>query len=193
MIKKGFCLFCILLAMAPLRAQEYPIPDIQISLSYFGEFFSHAGFRLGVSTPVSQRIKEKSNDRAINKGWVAGAYLTYYKHTYNHQAVLVTASIGRQRIGAKGFITQLNLEAGYMASFLDGEAFEWNGNTFEDASRGSSHAVLGLNGGVGWDFNKKSNVPISFLINPHLYLQAPFNTTVLPRLALEGRLSYHLK
>jgi hypothetical protein len=106
---------------------------------------------------------------------------------------MLTGFVGRQRIGNAGFLMQLNFETGYMASFLDGEVYEWNGNTFEKGKKGSSHAIFGFNGSIGWDFGKRTSLPATFAIVPHLYFQAPFNTTVFLRTALAIQITYKLK
>jgi hypothetical protein len=184
---------CVLFLNLPMSAQHYEIPRYQLSLSFFGELLSHPGVRLGFTTPIAQRIKEKDNSKIINKGWVVGGYLTYYKHPRNHKGLMLTGSIGRQRIGNSGFQSSLNLEAGYMLSILDGEVFEWDGEKIVEGNKGSSHLVFGLNGGIGWNFDKKTSLPVSFMIQPHLYFQAPYNTFIAPRVALDTKLSYYLK
>ena len=176
-----------------VQGQNYEIPKWQISMSYFGELLTHPGARIGIATPISQNIKQKKDEAYVTKGWVVGGYFTYYHHVRNHRGLMLTSSIGRHRIGKKGLLLNINLEAGYMLSLLDGEVYEWNGTEMEEASKGSSHIVAGLNGGIGWDFGKKTELPISFLIQPHIYLQAPYNTFFTPRVATEFRLIYHLK
>jgi len=106
---------------------------------------------------------------------------------------MLTGVIGRQRIGNKGFISAINLEAGYMLSLLDGEVFATDRNKFVKGDKSSSHIVFGFNGGVGWNFEKQGKLPLSFMIQPHAYIQAPYNTFLIPRLALETKIIYHLK
>ena len=155
---------------------------------------THGGFRLGIIAPISQKIRDREEEAFVNKGWVVGGYVTYYKHPRNHKGLMFTGAIGRQRIGENGFQTSLNLETGYMLSSLDGETYEWNGSEIiESRNKESSHLVFGLNGGFGWNFDKKTDLPLSFMIQPHLYFQAPYNTTIVPRAALETKLTYNLK
>jgi hypothetical protein len=106
---------------------------------------------------------------------------------------MLSGFIGGQRIGNTGFLMQLNFETGYMASFLDGEAYEWDGSTFQTAKKGSSYLVFGFNGGIGWDFGKRTSLPATFSLVPHLYIQAPYNTLFLPRTALAIQVTYKLK
>jgi len=194
MKKNLILLLMLLISVSSLNAQSFEFPQFQISLSYFGEMVTHGGVRLGITTPISQKIKEKGESAFVNKGWVVGGYVTYYKHPRNHKGIMLTSAIGRQRIGEKGFQTSINLEAGYMLSVLDGETYEWNGSEIVEADhRSSSHVVFGLNGGLGWNLDKKTNLPFSLMIQPHLYLQVPYNTIVVPRIALETKLSYNLK
>lgn len=178
--------------IAPLQAQDFQIPRFQVSLSYFGEMVTHSGIRIGLTTPISQQVISKDAGTSVNKAWMAGGHLTFYRHPRNHSAVMLTASIGRQRIGASGFQIEVHMEGGYMLSLLDGEAFEWAGSEFAAGSRGSSHLVFGFNGGAGWNFNKTTDLPLSFMVSPHVYIQAPYNTFLIPRLALEASVSYSL-
>lgn len=173
--------------------QNYELPALQTSISYFGEYVTHAGIRVGISKTLSQNIKEKDSSKFINKAWVLNGFLTYYKHPRNHSGFMITSAIGRQRTGKKGFQTSINLELGYMLSTLDGEVYEWDGEKIVEGEKGSSHFVFGFNGGFGWNFEKQVNVPISIMILPHFYIQAPYNTLFAPRVALETKLSYHLK
>jgi|GEM_PF-5680771 len=177
----------------PLNAQHYEVPKYQLSISYFGEMLTHGGIRLGLTTPISQRIKEKNDSRFVNKGWIIGGYMTYYKHPRNHRGLMFTSSIGRQRISKSGFQTNINFEAGYMLSLLDGEVYEWDGGQIVTGNKGSSHIVLGFNGGAGWNFEKNGNLPIALMIQPHFYIQAPYNTLFAPRVALEAKLAYNIK
>ena len=176
-----------------IQAQDFSLPSYQVSLSYFGEMVTHGGIRLGVATPLSQKNKEKTDGQFVNKAWVLGGYLTYYKHPRNHTGLMFTGSIGRQRIGKKGFQTSIHFETGYMFSRLDGEVFEWDGEDIVEGKKGSSHIILGFNGGLGWNFTKTSDFPFSFMVQPHLYIQAPYNTLFAPRVALETKIAYQLK
>jgi len=179
-----------LMSLSSLHAQDYEIPKYQISISFFGEMITHSGIRLGFTTPISQKLQETANASSANRAWVVGGYLTYYRHSRNHRALMATASLGRQHIGANGFQMEIHAEAGYMLSILDGEAFEWNGTEMVESNKGSSHFVMGFNGGAGWNFAKKLEVPISFMLHPHLYIQAPYNSLFVPRIALEAKLTY---
>ena len=193
-----------LMGFKPLAAQDYSIPKLQASMGYFGELITHPGVKLGINYTIKQKSKIKKtekqiyskikkSEKQINKGWLLGANATFYRHKFNHKAMMFTGFIGRQRIGNTGFLMQLNFETGYMASFLDGEAYEWDGSTFQTAKKGSSHLVFGFNGGIGWDFGKRTSLPATFSLVPHLYIQAPYNTLFLPRTALAIQVTYKLK
>jgi hypothetical protein len=192
------CVTAILLVFAlighnPIAAQDYSIPKLQASIAYFGELITHPGVKLGINYTLKQKSKIKKSGKQINKSWITGAHATFYRHKFNHKALIFNGFIGRQRIGYAGFLMQLNFETGYMASFLDGEAYEWNGSTLQRAKKGSSHFVFGFNGGIGWDFGKRTSLPVTFAILPHLYIQAPYNTQCLPRAALVIQATYKIK
>ncbi|MEL6652169.1 MAG: hypothetical protein AAFQ87_15315, partial [Bacteroidota bacterium] len=63
-----------------------------------------------------------------------------------------------------------------MLSRLDGEVYQWDGTGVEAGNQASSHFVFGLNGGAGWNFDRNTSLPLSVMVQPHLYLQAPYNT-----------------
>ena len=179
-------ILALMLTSLTSEAQDYEIPRFQISLSYFGETATHSGIRVGITTPIQQSTFGDENQK--NRAWVIGGYLTYYKHPRNHKALMLTGSVGRQRISKNGFQTEINMETGYMLSILDGETFEWNGSEIvESSNNSSSHFVFGFNGGLGWNFAKNTDLPLSFMINPHLYIQTPYNTFLVPRVALETK------
>ena len=194
MLKQYSLVFLLLFsAFLLVKGQEYQIPTYQVSVSFFGEMLTHRGVRLGLTTPLSQQIVKSENGQGVNRAWVVGGYLTYYRHPRNHHGLMLTGAIGRQRIGRSGLMTQMNFEAGYMLSVLDGEVYARENDQIVSGTKGSSHMVLGFNGGMGWDFGKKSHVPLSIMIQPHFYLQTPYNTLAAPRFALETKLSYTLK
>ena len=187
---KHFSLFLLaILLLSPSFSQDIANSNLRISVSYFGEFITHPGIRLGLGKKLSDRKAKEG----IQKSWIADINLTYYKHKRNHEALMVGASIGRERIGRKGLLSQLNLGLAYMSSFLDGEVYSWNGEEIIEGNRHSAHASFGINGGLGWDFGKNSSFPLAFLINPHLYFQAPYTSWLLPRIALEVKLIYPLQ
>ena len=174
--------------------EEYQLPKHQIAVSYFGEYLTHPGFKVGYLTPISESSKIKNEKDLINKAWTVGGYFTYYKHKMNHDALMWTGEIGKQRINKNGLITMFNFEMGYMLSLLDGEVYTpTDDGGFEEGNRGDSYFVFGLNLGLGWDFEKKMDIPLSALVVPHFYIQAPYNTAVTGRVAVEVKFQYHLK
>jgi len=178
-----------------IQARAQNLPPIQVSVSYFGEYLTHAGIRIGLLTPLKTTLIDPAKTGEIEKSWLVGGFITLYTHQRNHRGLLFTGFIGRQRIGRLGLMTQYGLEAGYMASFLQGEVWTQDpaSGDFIEGRRSSSHAVFGLNGGIGWDFSQRTSLPLAISLHPHAYLQAPYNTLFIPRLALESRLSYTLR
>ncbi|MEO0470272.1 MAG: hypothetical protein AAF206_11665 [Bacteroidota bacterium] len=182
---------CLLCWTPLLHAQSFPyqIPQIRVSLSYFGELLVHPGIRLGVEMPISQSLTASSLG---NRAWVVGGHLTTYQHRRNHRALIISGSISRERINQAGLMSDIRLESGYMASFVDGESFSWQNGEIVESGTGSSHFYAGVNGSLGWDFDKKSDLPLSVRIRPHLFIQAPFNSSLLLRAAGELQFTYHL-
>ncbi|MEO0899179.1 MAG: hypothetical protein AAFY71_22395 [Bacteroidota bacterium] len=174
-------------------AQESAFPSYQVSLSFFGENISHSGVRLGMMLPIQKVLKHKKADEQVDKAWVGGLFLTYYKDPRNHQGLMLTGSIGRQRIGKKGLQSSFNIETGYMLSLLDGEVYEQEGESFAQGNRASSHFVFGINPGIGWNFSKVTQLPLAIMAHPHIYVQAPYNTLFVHRAALEIKMILNLK
>ncbi len=174
-----------------LKAQS--LPPFRVSVSYFGEYVTHAGIRVGLLVPLHPTPSGKTGE--AESSWVAGGFATLYTHQRNHRGLLLTGFFGRQRIGRHGLITQVGLEAGYMASFLQGEVWTLDAApaTFTKGRKASSHFVGGINAGAGWDFSQNSSLPLALSLHPHFYLQAPYNTLFVPRFALETRLSYTIE
>lgn len=181
---------CLLLVCIPgiLLAQSAPQSRNQVSLSYFGEYLTHTGLRLGglhIWLPAEDATSHLSH-------WTTAAFVTHYRHRRNHSGTLLTIQGGRLYQGQKGLRLQAGVELGYMLSQLDGEVYAWNGNSIEAAGKASSHLSWGLSGGIGLHLKPALKLPLSAELLPHLFFQAPYNTLFVPRMALEIRLSYHL-
>ena len=188
-MKHFFCYSLLLgLSFFSLRAQVSEVAPHQVSLSYFGEFVTHAGLRLGYARPLSQSQVERR--RMVSNSTKPGSPVlafTRYRTYATHTGTMLTLAIGRQRTAASGFVTSFNLEGGYMHARLNGEVFAWNGDSFEAGRKGSSHVVVGLNGGIGLEFSSQNGVAASShgaatrlhtspFLTPHFFLASPWKS-----------------
>jgi hypothetical protein len=167
-----------------------------LSVSYFGETITHYGFSVGADQTLHawHRQKQRSDGtlKTRDHAWVAGLHLAAYRHPRNHYGVIVYPTLGYTRTKTRGAFFQTGISLGYMRIFLDGETYQVNaGGELERVRLASRGALLpGVYIGWGKDLSRTRGIPLIWQVKPSLWLQMPYNTTVLPRLSLEVGVIY---
>lgn len=167
-----------------------------LSVSYFGETITHYGFSVGADAPLHtwHRQKERSDGtlKTRDHAWVAGLHLAAYWHPRSHYGVILYPTLGYTRTKTRGAFFQTGISLGYMRVFLDGETYQVNsGGELERVRLASRGAFLpGVYIGWGKDLSRTTGIPLIWQVKPSLLLQIPYNTGVLPRLALEVGVIY---
>jgi hypothetical protein len=169
----------------------YQPPRLQVSASEYNNipsvfnFNTIHGAKFGVDYILSGKVKVKRNGKQINKSWKTGAYFTFYRYPGNHTGYMLTAESGRQRTGNSGFVSEINFIVGYMLSHREFSEYD-----LLPRPANTSHLVYGANIGIGWNFQKKFNLPFSLMILPHLYKQTPYKADDILRIGTELKISY---
>jgi hypothetical protein len=171
-------------------------PPLLLSVSYFGETITHYELSVGAEYPLHtwHRQKERSDGRlkTLDHAWVADLHLAAYRHPRNHYGVILYPSFGYTRIKTRGTFFQAGISMGYMRVFLDGETYEVNpAGELQRVRLASRGAFLpGVYIGWGKDLSQTTGIPLIWQVKLFLWLQMPYNATVLPRLSLEVGVIY---
>jgi hypothetical protein len=172
---------------------------LAISVSYFGETITHYGLSVGAEYPLHMWNREKERKNGTLKtrdyAWVTGLHLAAFRHPGNHYGVILYPTIGYTRTKTKGAFFQTGISMGYMRVFLDGETYQVNSAGELERVRLASRGTFlpGVYMGWGKDLSRTTGIPIIWHVKPSLLLQIPYNTTVLPRMALEAGVIYKMK
>ena len=199
MMRKTLLLTLSLLPVVLLAQQKkYVKQDLMTNLnlkgSYFGEFVSHPGFKLGVETPYAVRMKEKRRVTK-EKSKLLSASLGFYHHVDNHYGTFLLAEAGRRGARPKGFTTEHWVGLGFFRSWLASPTFEVSddGEVNQVIGAGRNRLMLSMAAGWGWDFSRSLNIPIVFNLKPTLFFEIPHNNAIMPRVALDVGIIYLLK
>lgn len=201
MINQKFVLLLLLLALTCPSAKAQPATGPAgnywgLSAGYFGETLTHYGLKLGVEHSFSQwqRQSSRRRPRPRTSDLIGSLNLATYRHPHNHYGLIAQTEWGIRRTKLRGSTFDFGLSAGYLRTVLDGEAYQVRENgSFERIRWAGRGAFLpGVYIGWGKDLARTTNLPLLWRVKPYLLLQTPYNTSVLPRLALEISVVYQL-
>jgi hypothetical protein len=169
---------------------------LRLNISYFGEFVTHPGIKLGAEYPLALRVKEKIGSKGKQKRrehlLFTGGNLGFYRHKRNHFGAFLNAELGYRKTRTKGFKTEGAIGIGYFRTFLDGRTYEVkdNGEVETIKLAGRNKLMYSFSFGIGKDLYQKYQVPISWIVKPTLFVETPYNNGFLPHFALELGVSY---
>ena len=183
-------IICIF-SYSAMQAQENRAFPHSVGLYYFGENRTHPGFSVTADYLLNKREKHK-NEKVIDKLFSVGMKIGAYHHSKNHKALFIQPFLSCQRIGNRGFLLQIEIGSGYLMRHNDGITYQVNRQeeveTIETAIR---HKFMpSLNGGIGYNFHKKFNLPLSIQVKTGIFLEIPNNHNFLPHKFTEMGLSY---
>ena len=186
-VQTGLALVVLLIAFMPRSSHAQSERQPVLTVSYFGEFIGHPGFKAGINVPIAGRHKPGKRHSLLLAGGNAGAYY----HKGNHTGLFLEAELGYRFITKGGFKIESFLSAGYHRSFVDGPVYRVN--SFNEVSRqrwagqNTSHASWSL--GLGKQFKRS---PIGWHIRPGFMIRGPHNSSVLPHFFVETGVTYNL-
>ncbi|MFZ1748613.1 MAG: hypothetical protein WAU01_00400 [Saprospiraceae bacterium] len=170
---------------------------LPISLSYYGNYFIDPGFKIGIERPLftiqKSRFKKKVKINqhqffnTLNFGY-------FFTKEHNHTWFLNT-ELGYRKTKKSGFKTEILLGVGYLRTFLTDETYDVDrsGNISIIKNAGSNYFMPSISFGVGYDNARNHpNFPMAFSFRPNLFFRYPYNSSVLPQLAVEMNVSYKM-
>ena len=114
-------LVCALTATPESSNAQAPKQPV-LTVSYFGEFIGHPGFKAGINVPLAGRHKPGKRHSLLLGGGNVGAYY----HKGNHTGLFVEGELGYRFVTRGGFKLETFLSAGYHRSFIDGPVYSVN-------------------------------------------------------------------
>ncbi len=158
-----------------------------ISTSYFGDWVSQPGFTIG----AEYRIRENEKKSILLFSALSGGA---YFHDQNHNAFFVDAYIGNRLSTPVGYFADILLGLGYLHTWPDGVVYtgvDHNGNLIEKDHPGDPHLKLNTSLGlIGWDFSKRTNLPLTAVARVAAFGEYPYNDFVLLHMALQVEFTY---
>ena len=158
-----------------------------LTVSYFGEFIGHPGFKAGINIPLAGQVTPGKRHSLLLGGGNIGAYY----HKGNHTGLFLEGELGYRFTTKGGFKFESFLSAGYHRSFVDGPVFRVNARNEVTqqrwAGQNTVHASLSL--GFGKQLKRS---PIGWHIRPGFMIRGPHNSSILPHLFIETGVTYNL-
>ncbi len=172
---------------AAMAAEESP--SWRLSLAYVGEWVGHPGFAIGAEYPL--RVNERES-YALFGAFSGGAYF----HDQSHNALFFDLTMGNRFTTPVGYFGEVLLGAGYLHTWPDGTVYtgvDATGALIEKEHRGDPHLKVNLSLGLlGWDFGKRTALPLRSVVRLALFGEYPYNDFMLPHVALEVACTYPL-
>ncbi|MBN2263896.1 MAG: hypothetical protein JW735_13330 [Prolixibacteraceae bacterium] len=190
-MKKIITSFLICISLFCYAQKENKSPTFKIS--YFGEMITHPGLKFGVEHQLflkESRKKQKEIKHQIISCLNIGGY-THFKFNTN---LFLNTEIGYRHTCSGGFIYETMIGIGYLRTFINGKTYTVtnNGSISEIFLAGSNSFMPSFSLGFGADVKNKNNCIKAWYIKPVLFLQMPYNSSILPHLAIETGINFQL-
>jgi hypothetical protein len=157
---------------------------IPINFSYFGEQIIHPGIQIGYEYNLPYHF-------------IADGSLGYYVHERNHVGLFLNAGIGWRYTFKIGYSLEFGLGLGYLHTWEHGGDIyivSDTGNVSIKPKYGHPKFMPTVKIGLlGWDFRKKTNVPLRLNIDAIVFGEYPFNSFMMPHFALKAGATYFFK
>ena len=186
-VSSGFALLILLFTAWPPPVQAQSPKQKVLTISYFGEFIGHPGFKAGINIPLAGRHQPGKRHSLLLGGGNIG---TYY-HKGNHTGLFVEGELGYRFVTKGGFKLETFLSAGYHRSFIDGPVYsvDPSNNVTRQTLSGQNTLLASWLIGLGKEFK---NSPMGWHIRPGFMIRAPHNSSILPHFFIETGISYKL-
>jgi hypothetical protein len=178
--------FWVVLGSSQESQEVHNRSRIALKSGYFGEFALHPGFISGIDYTLFKK-------RWLNVHW--DSEVGTYFHKWNNNSVFIQTSIGSRLTTPSSLCLDVNLGIGYMLTSPDGDIYsaDKNGNLNRRNRPLYSHLKPSLSILLGWNGNRRKNMPLIIQAGLETYLQSAFNHTLLPHAALRLGLIYRLQ
>jgi len=156
---------------------------IPINISYFGETITHPGIEIGY-------------ENTFYKGFNFTASIGTYIHQRNHVGLFLSTGLNWRHTFSFGYSMEFGLGTGYLHTWEHGGdtyIVNDNGNVSIKPKYGHPHFMpivkISL---LGWDFRKKTKIPLRLNADIIGFGQYPFNSYMMPHIALRIGGTYYL-
>jgi hypothetical protein len=156
-----------------------------VSVSYFGDQLVHPGLKVGVEYPLLSRT---SRLRSMERSLYVAPNLGVTWHPEHHTAAFVNGELGYRRTRESGWKRELILGLGAMRSNNASPTYTPDGDRV--LLDGHTYVMPSVAVGFGRDLTDKRDLPLAWHVRPTLYMQAPYNTSIVPSLALETGITW---
>lgn len=170
-----------------------------ISISYFGEYLTHYGIKIGTeySLKITNKTKIKRNSKEIPKRkehFITGN-IGSYVHKRNHVGLFINSEIGYRRTRNKGFKYEFLIGVGYLHTFLQGDTYTVSDDGAVDKVNlaGQSNLMIPISCGLGYDFNYHYKKPFSLSLKSGFFIQYPYSHAIVIRPTIDLGLFYYFK
>lgn len=162
--------------------------DLQTS---YNSSLIYPGIRVGIEFPVYFVCVKKNFDsevpKIISKGRFISMNAGWYHQTNFHDNLYFTAEWTMRRTKENGFFTEFSSGFGCSRTFLGATTYETDNTGGVDIikSAGYKYAMIIVGGGLGYDFSKKKEIPLSIFYKFEMMGMFPYNSTLYFRPAME--------
>jgi hypothetical protein len=192
-------LLMLLIASFGSSAQEQPTKVIDqrfqsgglpFYVSYYGNFLTHPGIKMGLDWNLFmiEKTKEKRRrPKTIRKVLLVTPAISYYTHNASHNGLLASTDLAWRRYSKNLFYREISVGVGYFKRYNAGDTWD----VMEDgavtnvgaSSRGYFSPSVSLS--LGKRFNKQDPSPISVFTKLNSNLLVDYNASMSVELSVE--------
>jgi hypothetical protein len=136
------------------------------SLGYFGYRFNNVGFQIGVENYLAS-----TNNYVV----LGGVNILYYNQKDIQSAVAMNARIGQRYTAGFGLFLESYLGIGLQQTLYVNKTFDYNSgqSTISETKMSKTGIIPNISLGLGYDFSKKTKIPLKFYLRPSIYWLYP--------------------
>jgi len=180
-VKKYTVLTMLFLIIYSIYGQNGKV--IPINVSYFGETITHPGIEIGYENTFF-----KSFNFTVSIG--------VYTHPRNHTGLFLNSGINWRHTFPIGYSMEFGVGIGYLHTWeIGGDKYivDDSGNVSIKPKSGYPRFMPSIKLGlIGWDFRKKTDIPLRLNADVIIFGQLPFNSYIMPHAALKIGGTYYL-
>lgn len=182
--------------MLDKKEQKSNYEVLGISLSYFAESGYHHGFFTGIDYVFFNKEKEKKKKEGKfkNHKFILSPSIGWYSHPNNKMALLFKADLSHRMTFNNGLFGLIGIGTGFSRSFYNIPTYQIVDEELTKVKlAGRFSSVSNLTFGIGYDFKKKLDIPLSMMIQPEIYFQTPYNFMYVLFPAWQMKFVYYFK
>lgn len=159
-------------------------------VSYYGNFITHPGIKLGFDWNLFMIEKTKENRKqikTIRKILLVTPNIAFYSHKASHKGLFLSTDLAWRRYSKNLFYSEISLGIGYFRKFNSGETWEMNDDGTVTNIGGTSRGYFApsVSFAFGKHFTLKNATPISVFTKLNTNAINGYNATTVPEFSLE--------